>query len=85
MQISKEKELREKWNKIFFGMKDEFNDKVADWWLKELSLALEEKVKEIEKIPRRIVQMGVDKNGKRFEIVENSVRLDDIINLLKQK
>jgi len=42
-------------------------------------------IAEIEKMPRRIVKMGVDEQGRRFEVVENTVRLEDIINLLKQK
>jgi len=49
-----------------------------------LSLALEEKVKEVEKMQRKIVQIGVDKEGRRFEIVENSVSLDEVIKILKQ-
>jgi len=41
-------------------------------------------IERVEKLPKRIVEMGVDKQGMHYEISENSVNLDDVINIIKE-
>lgn len=87
MTTSKETELRQRWSIASFELpfaSPKEAEIVADWFINELSLALQEKIKEVEKIQRKIVETGIDEQGRRFEIVENSVSLDEVIKILKQ-
>ena len=85
---ARETELREKWNveaysKGILGCPDADVKGIADFWLKEISLALEEKVRALEDYKKQLRNKVCDKKYDR-EIDMEIMGIDRAIKILKQ-